>query len=338
MTFIVAEIGINHNGSLELATKMVEEAAQSGVDAVKLQNYDVDDFITDKSLTYTYYSQGLKITESQYEMFSRYQVDTPFLRHISKVCESCNIEFLSTPTSAAGVDILKRLGCKYIKNGSDFLSNHALINYMAASGMHVVLSTGMADKNMIDSAFNLFDFNNCKNLTLLHCTSSYPTTDDNVNMNRFLSLKQSYPCHIGFSDHTQGSFAAVASSILGASFIEKHYTLDHTLPGPDHWFSINPKELKNYVADIRRAARIMGNAEIVPSVSEMDSMQAAQISLVYSQSLSKGTILLPEMTSCSRPGNGLSPSRLSSIVGKTLCVDVKPQMQISLSDFNDVKL
>jgi len=331
MTYIVAEIGINHNGSLELATRLTEAASASGVNAVKLQNYDVNDFVTDKSLTYTYQSQGLQVTESQYEMFKRYQVDEHFIQHVARVCHECGLDFISTPTSPSGVDLLASLNCKYVKNGSDFLSNHLLIQYMISSGMHVVLSTGMADQSQIDSAYSLFKPTQLKNLTLLHCTSSYPTLDADVNLNRMISMQDRYDCNIGFSDHTMGSFAAVASAILGSTFIEKHYTLDHDLPGPDHWFSITPSELASFVSDIRRADLIKGSTLIEPSLSEIRTMHDSQLSLIYSRSLNSGTVLCENMFASSRPGSGIPLSKLPALIGKKLIIDVSINDQVNLN-------
>ncbi len=330
MTYIVAEIGINHNGSLEIARKLIEEAAKTGCDAVKFQNYKTEDFVHDKSLTYTYKSQGKSVTEEQYKMFKRYEIDFNFLCKSKIICDKNNIELISTPTSKKGVDELVKIGCKKIKNGSDFLSNLSLIKYMKDSGLEVILSTGMAYKEQVDDAIKCFS--DKSNLTLLHCTSSYPTNDKNVNLNRMINLRDTYKVKVGFSDHTIGSLAAVASTILGAKFIEKHYTLDHNLPGPDHHFSITPKELRDYVRDIKKAKEIMGSKVIEPSKSEKETLINAQLSIFYLKDLNN-EILKNEDIFFSRPGDGISPNKLKNYIGKKLTKKVLKGDKLNENDF-----
>ncbi len=330
MTYIVAEVGINHNGSLEIAEKLIEEAAKTGCDAVKFQNYKTEDFVHDKSLTYTYKSQGKSVTEEQYKMFKRYEIDFNFLSKSKIICDKNNIELISTPTSKQGVDELVKIGCKKIKNGSDFLSNLSLIEYMKDSGLEVILSTGMAYKEQVDDAIKCFS--DKSNLILLHCTSSYPTNDQNVNLNRMISLRDTYKVKVGFSDHTVGSFAAVASTILGAKFIEKHYTLDHNLPGPDHHFSITPKELRDYVRDIQKAKKIMGSKVIEPSKSEKETLINSQLSVFYSKDLNN-EILKNEDIFFSRPGDGIPPNKLKNYIGKKLTKKVLKGDKLNERDF-----
>ncbi len=333
MVFIVAEVGINHNGSIEIAEELIEQAALAGCDAIKFQNYKTEDFLTDKDLTYTYLSQGVEVIESQFDMFKRYEIDYQFLSRAKEVCDKHSIEFLSTPTSEIGVDDLVRLGCKKIKNGSDFLSNLSLIKYMRSTGLEVIISTGMAGEREIDQAMNVFSTDD--KVTLLHCTSSYPTDDNNVNLKRMISLRDKYKVPVGFSDHTIGSFSAVASTILGATFIEKHYTLDHNLKGPDHHFSITPKELNEYVKAIRRVSVILGSALIEPSKSELKTSNDALLSIVYARDMSS-VILNEDDLTFSRPGDGISPTRLNEFLGKYLIKTVKKGEQLKEDDFQQL--
>ena len=321
MTFVVAEIGINHNGDVGIACKMVEMAAIAGADAIKLQNYRTEDFVSDKALTYSYTSQGIQVCESQYDMFKRYEIDFEFLYCVKKACDDNNIKFLSTPTNNQGVDDLIRLGCKYIKNGSDFITNLDLIKAMHETDMTVVLSTGMSSVFEIDPAISIFK-SSLDRLILLQCTSSYPTNDLNVNLSRMLTLSRKYGCRVGFSDHTIDSFAAVMSTALGACFIEKHFTLDHSMKGPDHWFSITPSELTSYVHDIRRAQIVMGNNTLKPSDSELITMSDAKLSLIYNSNLSIGHVINSNDIGYSRPGTGIPPADLEQLIGRKLKTNV----------------
>lgn len=330
MTYIVAEVGINHNGSLKIAEKLIEEAAKTGCDAVKFQNYRTEDFIKEKDLTYTYISQGNSITESQYEMFKRYEIDFEFLCKVKEVCEKNNIDLISTPTNKKGVDDLVKLGCKKIKNGSDFLSNLSLINHMRDTGLEVIISTGMAYQDQIDEVMN--QFIDKTNVILLHCTSSYPTDYENVNLNRMVSLRNRYKVRVGFSDHTIDSFSAVASTILGSEFIEKHYTLDHNLPGPDHHFSITPLELKDYVKAIKNAKIILGSNKIEPSKSEKQTLVNSQLSMFYSKDLDN-EILKEGDIYFSRPGDGIPPNKKSNFIGKKLNKKVSKGEKLHKFDF-----
>jgi len=213
--FLVAEVGINHNGDLNLAKQTIDAAVAAGADAVKFQNYRTEDFINDKSLTYEYISQGNSIIESQYEMFKRCELTKETLRELKDYCESLNVNFHSTPTSKSGIQDLVEIGALILKNGSDYLTNLPLIRSMGESGLPTVLSTGMATLAEIDDAVRTFRSTGNNQLALLHCTSSYPTPPEEVNLRKIASLASAFGCPVGFSDHTDGIISALGAVALG---------------------------------------------------------------------------------------------------------------------------
>ena len=245
--FLVAEIGINHNGEMALAHREIDTAAASGADAVKFQNYHTESFVSDRSLTYEYVSLGTTVVESQFDMFKRCELRPEALLELRQHCEERGVVFFSTPMDEEGVAELVREGVTLLKNGSDCLGHLPLIRCMARTGLPTVISTGMATHEDIDDAVQAFRDAGGHDLILLHCTSAYPTPVADVNLRKIPALAQAYGCLVGFSDHTDGIVAAVGAVTLGACFIEKHFTLDKNLPGPDHRFSADPADRKSVV-------------------------------------------------------------------------------------------
>ena len=252
-TYIIGEIGINHNGKLINCLKLIKTASKCGVDAVKFQNWIAEDFISDKNQIFKYQSRGKKIKETFYNLCKRTELKKKWLKTLNSYCKKNNVDFLSTPTSNKGVDELKKLKVKYMKNGSDYLTNIDLIKYMAKNFKNIILSTGMSYEEDIDIAIkSIKSLKKNNNIILLHCTSIYPTKKESTNLNRMLAIKQKFNTQIGFSDHTIGWESAVQAVSMGASFLEKHITLDKKEEGPDHLASCDPIEFKNYMKQIRK--------------------------------------------------------------------------------------
>jgi N-acetylneuraminate synthase/N,N'-diacetyllegionaminate synthase len=316
--FVAAEIGINHNGDLDLAKKSIEAAAGCGVDAVKFQNYRTEDFLSDQSLTYSYISQGKTVTESQYDMFKRCELRSAALRELKKTADDCGVIFFSTPTSKEGVQELQSLGVPLLKNGSDFLGNLPLIECMAQTGLPTVLSTGMATLGEIDDAVRAFREASGRDLILLHCTSSYPTPITDLNMRRIPAIAAAFGCPVGFSDHSEGFLAAALSIVLGACFIEKHFTLDRNLPGPDHRFSSDPAEMRLLVQAVRDAEVALGVSTIAPTAAEKEAREQFRLSCVAARDLSAGEILCLEDIAFARPATGFPPAMAKFLIGKKL--------------------
>jgi len=317
-TFVVAEIGLNHNGNFETAKKCVAAAAEAGCDGVKFQSFVTDDFIQDKTELFTYLSQGEEITEPIYEMFKRNELKREWLRPLKAFCDEIGLEFISTPTSTEGVEDLRSIGCNFVKNGSDCLTHIPLISAMGKSKMTVILSTGMAEQNDIDSAILAAGNARREKLILLHCTSNYPTGIEDANLRKILKLQHVYHLPVGFSDHTEGWLAAVQAVSLGAVLIEKHFTLDHNLPGPDHWFSSNPTEMAILVAEVRKAEIRLGRDCLKPSKSELESRDVFRIGVVADRDLAKGHLLTKEDVAFRRPCHGILPKDLDQYLGLKL--------------------
>ena len=330
--FVAAEIGINHNGDLDLAKKSIEAAAGCGVDAVKFQNYRTEDFLSDRSLTYSYISQGKTVTESQYDMFKRCEFSSAALRELKKTADDCGVIFFSTPTSKEGVQELQSLGVPLLKNGSDFLGNLPLIECMAQTGLPTVLSTGMATLAEIDEAVRAFRSAGGRDLILLHCTSSYPTPVGDLHLRKIPALAAAFGCPIGFSDHSEGVLAAALSVVLGACFIEKHFTLDRNLPGPDHRFSSDPEEMRILVQAVRDAEAALGASAIGPTQAESRAREQFRLSCVAARDLTAGEILCREDIAFARPATGIPPSLTQFLIGKKIRQSCPRGQQLQLQN------
>ncbi len=315
---VAAEIGINHNGDLALAQAMIDAAADAGAHAVKFQNYRTEDFVTDRSLVYEYVSQGRTVRESQYEMFRRYEMPREWLPLLADHCRRRQVMFFSTPTSPEGVADLVGVGAPMLKNGSDFLGNLPLVRSMAESGLPTILSTGMATLAEIDDAARAFRGAGGRDLVLLHCTSSYPTPPDDVHLRKIPSLAAAFGCPVGLSDHTEGIVAAIGAAALGACMIEKHFTLDKHLPGPDHRFSCDPAEIKVLVEAVEQVRQCLGEAAIGTTADQESSRRQFRLSCAASRRLDEGHRLEDRDIVFRRPGDGLPPTAAEWLVGQCL--------------------
>lgn len=332
--FIAAEVGINHNGDMALARRMVDAAADCGVDAVKFQNYRTEEFLSDRSLTYTYSAAGKAVTESQWEMFKRCELSPDALAMLAAHCRQRGVVFFSTPCSQQGIEDCVRAGAPLLKNGSDFLTHLPLIRAMARTGLPTALSLGMADPAEVGDAVKAFREAGGTGLILLHCTSSYPTPAAEVNLRRIPALAAEHEALVGFSDHTEGLLAAVGALALGACFLEKHFTLDRGLPGPDHRFSSDPAELRALVSSVRAAEKMLGSATLGPAASEEASRRDFRLSCVAARELPAGHRLSEADIAFRRPGTGLPPKAAAQLVGKALVRPVAQGYPFTLQDIS----
>jgi N-acetylneuraminate synthase/N,N'-diacetyllegionaminate synthase len=316
--FLIAEIGINHNGDLELARASIDAAARAGADAVKFQNYRTEDFLSDRSLALTYRSGGQEVTESQYELFKRCELSDEHLTALARHAWNAGVLFLSTPTSPAGVDALVRLGAPALKNGSDFLGNLPLIAHMARTGLPTMLSTGMAELAEIEAAVGAFRAAGGRELIVLHCVSSYPTPPREVHLRKMTTLQEKFGCLVGFSDHTEGTRAACLAVTLGAAVIEKHFTLDRSLAGPDHWFSSDPVEFAALVKAVHETETMLGSRVIRPTAAEADGRALFRLSCAASAELPAGHVVTAADIKFLRPGTGVPAAEMGSLLGRTL--------------------
>jgi N,N'-diacetyllegionaminate synthase len=331
--FIAAEIGINHNGDLDLARRTIDAAKVAGADAVKFQNYRTEDFVPDRSLTYTYRSQGREITETQYELFNRCELDRDALIGIGRYCAEIGIAFFTTPTGEAGIADALAAGAQLLKNGSDYLTHLPLIAAMARTGVATIVSSGMATLAEIDDAVRAFRGAGGGDLVLLHCVSAYPAPPASLNLRKIPALAAAFGCPVGFSDHTEGIAAAVAAVALGAVMVEKHFTLSRDLPGPDHWFSSDPAEFAALVAAIRATEQALGSARVGPSAEEAGMRDVARLSCVAARDLPAGHILAANDIAFARPGNGMPPKGSAWLTGRRLGRSVTGGDVFTTADF-----
>ena len=329
--YIIAEIGINHNGDMSLAVESIVAAKKAGAHAVKFQNYYTEDFLLDDTLKITYENDGKTITEPQYDLFKRCELSEADVRYLAEVSAQEGVDFFSTPTNDKGVELLCELGVPYLKNGSDYLSNLELIDCMARSGVPTILSTGMATLSDIDDAVSTFYQAGGQDLVLMHCTSAYPTPPEDVNLKRIQTLKNAFDCRVGLSDHTAGITAALGSLCFGACMVEKHFTLDKTLPGPDHAFSMDPVELTELSSAVMTLSQQLGTPEIRYTASEAYGRENYRLSCMAKVDILSGETLLREHIAFMRPGSGIPPKNIGYLLGRRLKKPIKKGQVIELA-------
>jgi len=332
--FIIAEVGINHNGEISKALQMIAVAKQSGADCVKFQTFKADEFVGDKTQTFTYRSQGKEVTESMYEMFKRYELAESDWREIKKECERLGIAFLSTPQNKSDLDLLRKVGVNAVKVGSDDFTNLPLLREFATTGLPLFVSCGMSDLSEVYQALSsIGTFEGYPTLLLL-CTSQYPTPPEDVNLKKLRTLHNAFPdLPLGFSDHTQGPLASSLAVAMGACVFEKHFTLDNNLAGPDHWFSENPDNLRIWVSSIRSAYQMMGSALVRPTPKEMEMRTIARRSIVALKDIQEGEVLSKDNIGLRRPGNGLSPQLFPQLLGQHAFKAIAKGSLIQLGEF-----
>ena len=332
--FIIAEAGINHNGSVEKAVKMVKTAKNAGVSAIKFQTFKAHEFISNSSLTYTYTSQGESITESQLDLFKRCELSNDDFYKIKKTCDEEKIFFLSTPQNKSDLDFLLELGVSAIKVGSDDFTNVPLLKYYSKTKLPIIISCGMATLEEIETTLDAIGTLDGYPTALLLTTSEYPTPPQNVNLQKLRTLSQKFPdITLGYSDHTQGNLASIVAISFGACIFERHFTLDNSLPGPDHWFSVNPSNLKIWSDSIKTAYQMMGSSEILPTESETKMKTIARRSIVSLDHIELGETLNENNIGLRRPGTGLPPKMFESILGKKAIKKIKKFTIINKEDF-----
>jgi len=317
--FVVAEVGINHNGELERALEMVHVAARAGCDAVKFQTFKAAEFVNDPAQMFTYRSQGKEVTESMLAMFQRYELPASAWPVIKAECEKAGILFFSTPQNRSDLDILLKVGVPAVKVGSDDFTNLPLLKSYAQTGLPLILSTGMSDLAEAHQALEAVGAFDGYPLILLVCTSQYPTPPEDTNLARIGTLRAAFPMvPVGFSDHTSGPLASALATALGACFLEKHFTLSHDLPGPDHWFSEDPQGLAEWVAAIRNAHRMLGSPLVRPTAIERGNKREYQRRLVAARAIRAGETLTGDAITLRRVagGHGLPPGFLDYLLDR----------------------
>ena len=316
-TIIIAEAGVNHNGSLKMAKQLVDVAKNAGADYVKFQTGVPEKVISVFAEQAEYQKVNTGIRESQLDMVRKIMLSFADFVALKEYCDRIGIKFLSTPFDFDAIDFLASLQMDYMKIPSGEITNLPYLRKIARLKIPVILSTGMSDMKEIEMALDVLVKNGMQqdNITLLHCNTEYPTPYEDVNLKAMLTLRDTFGVRIGYSDHTQGIEVPIAAVAMGAEIIEKHFTLDRALPGPDHKASLEPNELKAMVTSIRNIGQALGSGIKTISVSERKNMAIARKSIVAAKTIKAGEIYTEENLTVKRPGNGISPMMWDSVLG-----------------------
>ena len=332
---IIAEAGVNHNGSIETAKKLIDAAARAGADYVKFQTFNAEKLV-DKFTRKAKYQEKNTGKGSQYEMLKNLELTNQEYLELCRYCNLKNIKFLSTAFDVDSLTFLVNdIGIELIKIPSGEITNYFLLTKIALFNLPTVMSTGMSTLAEIERTLNFLIRNGLekKNLILLQCTTAYPTPMEEVNLRAMLTLAKKFDVSVGYSDHTNGIEVSVASVAMGECLVEKHFTLDNNMEGPDHKASLNPSELVQLVSSIRNVELALGSTEKKITPTEKENQLIARKSLFYISNLKKGDELILDYFEAKRPGTGINPLELESILGKTLLKDISKGDLVNNSDY-----
>ncbi|PMS15868.1 N-acetylneuraminate synthase [Trinickia dabaoshanensis] len=321
---VIAEAGVNHNGSIDLAYQLIDAAAAAGVDYVKFQTFRAEALATRAAPKAAYQQATTGSGESQLAMLKRLELPLEAFADLAAYCAKCGVAFMSTPFDLEAANFLDGIGMAAFKVSSGDLTNTPFLRALGAKGKPVILSSGMATLGEVEQAVQTLESAGLaiSDITLLHCTTEYPAPAEEVNLRAMQTLRAAFPgATIGYSDHTQGIEIPIAATALGAQVIEKHFTLDRTMEGPDHKASLEPGELAAMVRAIRRVSAALGDGRKRPTPSELPNRAVARKSIVAARPIAKGETLSADNLAVRRPGNGLSPTRWDEIIGTTATRD-----------------
>ncbi len=330
--FIIAEAGVNHNGSLELAKKMVDVAKESGATAVKFQTFKAEKIVSKYAQKAEYQKKTTGSDESQLEMIKKLELSYENFEELFNYCKEKGILFMSTPFDIDSARFLYDLGMEVFKIPSGEITNYPLLKEIGSYKKPIILSTGMANLGEIEDAIDVLERFGTKreNIIVLHANTEYPTPVEDVNLKAMLTIKEAFKVRVGYSDHTLGIEVPIAAVAIGAVAIEKHFTLDKNMPGPDHKASLEPHELKAMVEAIRKIEKALGNGIKKPSKSEVKNIKVARKSIVAAREIKKGEVFTEENLTVKRPGTGISPMRWKEVIGKVAKRDFKKDEVIEL--------
>tara|TARA_A100001015_G_scaffold239553_1_gene272878 strand:+ start:1593 stop:2591 length:999 start_codon:yes stop_codon:yes gene_type:complete len=315
---IIAEAGVNHNGSLKKALKLVIEAKKSNADFVKFQIFKTENVVTRKAGKSSYQKRNSKDKETQFEMIKKFELPYDNFKIIKKHCIKSKIKFLCSPFDIESLQYLKKLGEKIIKIPSGEITNYPLIREVGKMQIKVIMSTGMSNYKEIKDSIKILTKNGTKkkNITLLHCNTAYPTPPEDVNLSVLKKIKKKFGIEVGYSDHTMGTEIPVAATCFGAKIIEKHITLNKNLPGPDHKSSLNPEEFSNMVSSIRNTEKALSEFKKSIRPSERPNFNVVRKSIVAKEKILKGEVFTESNLTTKRPGRGKNPMKWRNIIGK----------------------
>ena len=331
---IVAEIGSNHNGSVDLARKMIEVAVDCGADAVKFQTFKTDEVVSSHARMAAYQKNALKKDESQKAMLRKLELSEDNFRDLFEFCRSMNIDIFSTPFDLKSIDFLASLGMTIWKIPSGEITNLPFLERIASLSVpdkHIILSTGMASLEEVRRAVSLLE-NSCEQMTILQCNTNYPSRDEDLNLLGITRMHELFPQHsIGLSDHSEGITAPLAAVSLGITMVEKHFTLSRLLPGPDHSMSMDPDSFRALCRELRRAEKMLGIKDKIVTESEAANSVWARKSIVARRSIRAGEEFSAENLTTKRPGTGISPMRWHEVIGTTAERDFEEDEIITVS-------
>jgi len=329
--FIIAEAGVNHNGQVSMAKRMIKAAYEAGCDAIKFQTFRTDDLVTVFADRAKYQKIHSKI-ESQYEMLKKLELTLDEHMELFNYCKSIGIKYMSSPFDEKSADFLDELGMKVFKIPSGEITNKFLLKHIAKKNKPIILSTGMSNLGEIEEAIRWIEEEGNNKITLLHCTSNYPTKVEDVNLKAMLTIKEAFKMNVGYSDHTRGLEICVAAVALGATVIEKHFTLSHELEGPDHKASIEVGELHQLVQMVRNVEKGLGDGKKRLMTNEVDVLKAARRSIVAKKRICQGETIQLDTIAIKRPGTGLSPKLADQIIGKKVKKTIEKDELINIDD------
>ncbi|MCT2534642.1 N-acetylneuraminate synthase [Aquibacillus koreensis] len=328
--YIIAEAGVNHNGSLELAKKLVDSAKHAGADCIKFQTFVAKNIASKNAVKAEYQKQQTDSNESQLEMLKKLELSFDEFVELSEYCKSQKIEFLSTAFDFDSIDFLNSLSMQTWKIPSGDITNLPYLVKIAKLSKPVILSTGMSTMGDIRAALRALKENGSGEITVLHCTTEYPTPFTDVNLLAMKSIEKEFGVAVGYSDHTKGIEVPIAAVAMGATVVEKHFTLDRNMEGPDHKASLEPNELKAMVSAIRNVEVAIGTSEKKPVDSERKNMTIARKSIIANRPIKKGEIFTEENLTVKRPGNGISPMKWLEVIGSPAIRDFEEDEMIEL--------
>lgn len=324
---VIAEAGVNHNGSFELAKDMIDVAKDAGADYVKFQTFRAEKLVSRFAEKAEYQKETTGACESQLEMLKKLTLTNDSFVKLKEYCDLVGIGFISTPFDLESIEFLERLDMDFWKIPSGEITNLPYLEAIGKTGKKVIMSTGMCDIDEIKAAVKILEMNGTSDIELLHCNTQYPTPFEDVNLSAMNTIKNCLNKPVGYSDHTLGIEVPIAAVALGARVIEKHFTLNKTMEGPDHRTSLNSEELKKMVQSIRNIEKALGTGNKVASCSEMTNKSVVRKSIVAKRNISKGELLSGENLTTKRPGNGISPMKWYNVVGT-----------LAVRDFNEDEL
>lgn len=334
---IIAEAGVNHNGDISIAKKLIDIAAAAGVDFIKFQTFKSENLVSKAAKKATYQQKNLKTKENtQYEMLKKLELSYDVHHNLIDYCKLKKIKFLSTAFDLESIDFLNKLNLQLYKIPSGEITNLPYLQKIGSFNKKVIVSTGMCVMSEISNAIKVLTDagTSKKNITVLHCTTDYPTSFKDVNLNAMLQIKKELHVEIGYSDHTLGIDVPIAAVAMGAKIIEKHFTLDKNLPGPDHKASLEPNELVEMVKSIRNIELALGEFDKKPTKQELKNMLVGRKSIHTSKNLKKGSMIKSEDIIMKRPGTGISPMQMKDVIGKKLNKNKEADKLLSWEDFN----